>query len=310
MDSYVIGMDGGGTKTSVVITDFDKNIIESFTGGTINYNGSGKALVDTNLQHIFQAIQSNGYPFEKCSAICIGAAGISNPTVKIMLIDNINKAGIMCPVRIVSDVEAAFAGAFEEAHGIILIAGTGSICYGKDWQGNTYRSGGYGYLIDDAGSGYAIAREILAAVVQAQDGRIEPTCLTRLVFNYLKITTIEELMSYVYHTQRSKKEIAALSVLIKEACEHGDEKAINIVKQCATDLTDLAAPVIKQFKGDITLAVSGGVLLNNEIIFHEFCGQMKLRYPQVTITKPKQSAAYGAINLALDFLKQTKESEG
>ncbi|SHO43994.1 BadF/BadG/BcrA/BcrD ATPase family protein [Anaerocolumna xylanovorans] len=306
MERYVIGMDGGGTKTAVLLADTNGKILEEFTGGTMNYNGSSKEFIDSNLQSIFHIITEKGFQAQGCAAICVGAAGISNLTVKEQLLDNIRKAGYLCPVSLVGDVDTAFAGALENQEGIILISGTGSICLGKDKEGNSCRTGGYGHLIDDVGSGYAIAREILSAVVKSSDGRRRPTLLKQLVFEYLNISRIEELISYVYAPNRNKKEIAELSVLIEKAAECEDAAAERIIEGCVSDLVELAAPVVGQWKEAPVLAVSGSVLLHNALIYDKFCVSMQKAYPGITVTKAKKTAVYGAVLLALKLWENNR----
>ncbi len=303
MDNYVIGIDGGGTKTTVMVADPDGQILKSFAGDTINYNGGGKAFIDSNLQSIFHTIAANGYQPGQCASICIGTAGISNPLVKERLLENISRAGFTCPVKIVGDADTAFAGALDNGEGIILIAGTGSICLGKDHKGNSYRTGGFGHLIDDEGSGYWIARDILANVVKSCDGRIEPTILKELVFEYLAIHTVEELISYVYLPNRNKKEIAELSIVIEEAVKRKDHAAIKVVERCISGLTELVSPVIRRFQSTPVLAVAGSILLNNRKIYEGFAAKMKELHPEVSVIKPKNPAAYGAVLLALQQIE-------
>jgi N-acetylglucosamine kinase-like BadF-type ATPase len=301
MQNYVIGMDGGGTKTEVYVTDRDKNILLHFMGGAINYNGGSKVFIDSNLQTILQRIKDEGYSPEACSGICIGAAGTSNPIVNNQIKENVLTFGYICPISILGDVETAFAGALENKPGFILIAGTGSICYGRDVNGKVYRTGGFGHIIGDEGSGYAIARDILTAVARAQDGRGEPTLLTDMVYQYLKIRSIEEMIGYIYHPGRSKKEIAELSVLIQEAYALRDKAATRIVKKCVSDLMDLVTPLLTNVEESPSLTVSGSILLKNGDIFKEFVNQMNEVFPNTEIIKPRHDAAYGAVLLALQL---------
>ena len=298
MSEYVIGLDGGGTKTKVLVADRNKKILESFLAGAINYNGSEKERIDRNMQTIFQTILEKGYANKDCIGICIGTAGISNPLVHQYIKSNIDLFGYSCPVSIVGDHETALVGALLQSEGMILIAGTGSICYGRDEKGNSYRTGGYGHLIDDEGSGYAIGRDILSAVVRAYDKRCEATVLTKLVLDYLNIQTIEELIRYVYDPGHSKKDIAKLSVLIEKAYRLQDQAAIAIVDHCVSELMELTKPILKVMKEDCSIAVSGSILLKNQDIFDKLCAGMKKEHPLVTITKPKKDAAFGAVILA------------
>jgi N-acetylglucosamine kinase-like BadF-type ATPase len=302
VSEYVIGLDGGGTKTKVLVADRKKKILESFLAGAINYNGSEKELIDKNMQTIFQTVLEKGYASKDCVGICIGTAGISNPLVRQYIMSNLELFGYSCPVSIVGDHETALAGALLQVEGMILIAGTGSICYGKDEKGNSYRTGGYGHLIDDAGSGYAIGRDILSAVIRAHDKRCEATVLTKLVLEYLNIQTIEELIRYVYDPDHSKKDIARLSILIEEAYRQEDKAAIAIVDHCVSELMELTKPILRVMKEDCSIAVSGSILLKNQDIFDKLCAGMKKDYPLVTITKPMKDAAFGAVILATSLI--------
>lgn len=298
MLEYVIGLDGGGTKTKILVADRDYNMLESFYGGPINYNGTKKEIVDQNFQAIFQTIKDKGYESKKCAGICIGTAGISNPNIHQYIRTNIDLFGYSCPVSIVGDCETALAGAVLQTEGIILISGTGSICYAKDEMGNTYRTGGYGHLIDDEGSGYAIGRDILTAVIKAYDLRSEATLLTNHVLDYLNIQTIEELIHFVYNPNHNKKEIAGLSILIEKAYQMEDKAAIAIIEKCVAGLMELIDPIMLRMKEDSTIAVSGSVLLNNKVIFNKLSTNISNKYPLVTMIKPKKDAAFGAVYLA------------
>ncbi|MGB8454078.1 MAG: BadF/BadG/BcrA/BcrD ATPase family protein [Anaerocolumna sp.] len=304
MKDYVIGMDGGGTRTSVLIADKEHGILDKYVKGSINYNGSNKLLVDSILKDIFQSAVERGYLKEACKAVCIGAAGVSNPLVKENILTIIRDMGFLCPVSLVGDQEAAFYGAFKTSSGIILISGTGSICYGKDKEGNAYRTGGFGHLIDDTGSGYAIGKDILKAVVQAYDGRRESTILTGLVFSFLKINNINQLISYVYDRDRSKKDIAGLSPLIEKAIDRKDKCAQEIIVKNVYDLGDLVTPVANHMNGEIPLAVSGSVLLNNRYIYDGFAERMKYLHPNISVFRSNNPAADGAVTLALKLIKQ------
>jgi len=300
MTEYVIGMDGGGTKTVVKIADMDGRELAAFTGGAMNYNGQDGKSIDKNIHTILQIISNQGFTKERCHAICIGTAGISNPAVRKHISEIVTQCGFRCPISIVGDHEIALAGALGRSEGIIVIAGTGSICLGKDSKGHQYRSGGYGHLIDDEGSGYAIARDMLSAVVQALDGRSVPTLLTDLVFHYLNIQTVEELVAYIYHPNRNKKEIAELSFLIEKAYQSGDAASVAIIEKCVRELVKLVTPVIKSMYQEGNLAVSGSVLLKNEEIYHLFSEKLHEEFPGIVVIKAKEEAAFGAVVLALE----------
>ena len=114
--------------------------------------------------------------------LCVGCAGMSNPELRRTLERMIRADGYEGAYMLAGDQAAALYAAHGAGPGAVLISGTGSICFGRNTRGITARAGGRGYKIDDEGSGYAIGRDILSAVVRAQDGRSRPTVLTELVF--------------------------------------------------------------------------------------------------------------------------------
>lgn len=304
MKKYAVGLDGGGTKTAVTIVDESGNVVHTFTSGAINYNGQDEASVGASLEEIFRMIASVCNGLIHCEQVCIGAAGISNPTVTTRLESSVRACGYEGGLIITGDQDTALCGAHNRELGIILIAGTGSICYGKNEAGDTHRAGGYGYLIDDEGSGYSIGRDLLSAVVRAHDGRLSETVIAKMVFEQLGMTSIQQIIGFVYDKQTNKKDIAALAPILSKACELGDEAALAIADKSARSLLELVVPVAEKLSmQDGTLAIAGSALLKNSFIQTAFIDLLKERYPAMTCITPKRDAASGAALMALNRLQ-------
>jgi N-acetylglucosamine kinase-like BadF-type ATPase len=307
---YAAGVDGGGTKTEVMIVDEQGREAAVFTTGAVNYNGTDDISVRRSFEEIIQGIARSCGGLDRCVSICIGAAGVSNPAAVQRMQSVVRKCGYKGPLRITGDHEAALYGAHERAFGIILIAGTGSICYGRNEAGEAHRTGGFGYLIDDEGSGYSIGRDLLAAVVRACDGRIAPTLITDLVFERLQIRSVQDLVQFVHDRNTNKKDIAALAPLLSLACSQGDPEAKRIVDKNARALVELVMPVMKRLhleQGE--LAAAGGVLLHNEYVYGAFREELKRRAPKLRCIRPKRSASAGAAMLAWDHFKAAASLE-
>ncbi len=308
MGKYVLGMDGGGTKTAVAAAAPDGTLLGRFVSGAINPNGENQQNVTRNLAEIFSRAKMEFGSLDECDSVCIGAAGISNPTVKQMFLSVADDAGYHHRMTITGDHQTAFYGALGKPDGAILISGTGSICYGKNSAGQEHRTGGYGHLIDDAGSGYAIGRDILSAVVRAYDGRGGTTVLTELVFQQLGCSTIEELVGFVYDKATNKRDIAALAPNLTKACDRKDRVALHIAADSAIALEELAIPVLETLGlQNSSLAIAGSILLKNPTIQQEFLRCVRLRYPKLECHTPKYDAAYGAVLIALEALQELTE---
>lgn len=312
MDKYVIGIDGGGTGSKGITADVKGNILSHFRGGATNYNGGKKEEIDANVMEVLEEA-SYGRKKSDCKAICIGSAGISNEDAVSALQDAVKKAGFKCPVTITADSDTAHAGALNNQEGIILIAGTGSICFAKRKDGVTRRVGGYGHLIDDEGSAYDISRRILRAVVRDIDRRGEPTVLTELVFEQLQTDKMEKMISWLYAKERTKKEIAYLAMLLGEAVNRKDVVAGEIVEEIAQALVELSVPAIEFMEKKTILAVSGSVLKFNHSIQEAFTRKLQSLYPEgfgtpegLRIQDAENEADYGAVLLALDSIRKNK----
>lgn len=307
MGKYVIGIDGGGTGSKGITADMNGDVLLRFTGGATNYNGGNKKEIDTNVQHLLKQATA-GRKISDCQAVCIGSAGISNPSVVSFLENAVKAKGFTCPIMIVGDSMTAHAGALKNKDGIILIAGTGAICFGRKDDGQAMRVGGYGHLIDDEGSAYDIARRMMREVVRAADGRAEETVLRSLIFDSLGFTHLGDMIAWLYDKERSKKEIAGLAVLLSEAVKMGDKVAERIVEEAADALVDMTVPIVDFFEGNTIVALSGSVLKNDVAIRESYISKMKERYPDkfgeeggVQIQDAEYEADHGAVFLALNY---------
>ncbi|HEY2494800.1 MAG TPA: BadF/BadG/BcrA/BcrD ATPase family protein [Paenibacillus sp.] len=302
---YVAGLDGGGTKTAVNIADETGLVVHTFISGAINYNGQDEASIRRSFQEICATLAKVCGSLDHCVQICIGAAGVSNPTVISRLESNVREYGYEGGLIITGDHETALYGAQDHLHGMILIAGTGSICYGKNECGLSHRTGGYGHLIDDEGSGYSIGRDILTAVVQANDGRLPPTEMTRMVYKQLHVETIQQIVGFVYDKSTNKKDIAALAPILTNACALGDEEALTIARKSACSLFELVVPVVEKLSlQEGTLAMAGSVLLKASFVQTAFVEMLKQRYPNMHCIIAKKDAASGAVLMALDRINE------
>ncbi|QAY66996.1 N-acetylglucosamine kinase [Paenibacillus protaetiae] len=303
---YVAGWDGGGTKTAVAIMDESGTVVHAFASGAINLNGRGEAEVRGSIREMLAAMGEICGGLERCVQLCIGAAGVSNPSVAVKLTAMVREAGYAGGLTITGDQETALAGALDGEAGMILIAGTGSICYGRNREGAVHRSGGGGYLIDDEGSGYSIGRELIAAVLKAADGRLANEAIAPRVYRKLGLQTanVRELIGFVYNPQTDKRQIAALAPLLIQLCEEGDAAAIAIAERSAAALFELVVPVAKRLSLQSgQLALAGGILVHHAAVRERLLELLRQQYPDLQCVMAKQDASCGAAMMALRRLE-------
>ena len=296
---YYCGWDGGGTKTEVCAVDETGRQIASRVFGPLNINGADEATVKRSVQECVAFMATLAGGLAACGNLVIGMAGVSNESAAALIRDTVRAAGYTGSLRLLGDQEIALAGAVR-GPGAVLIAGTGAILFGRDGAGNPFRVGGYGYLIDDGGSGYAVGRDVLSAVVRAADGRSSPTCLTQMAFSQLGVQDIGGVITWLYAPSTGKKEVAALAPLLLPALEAGDSAAKEIAGKAAGDLSELViAGWTKTGLRGGELAMTGSILTRfapirarAEALIHAFD-------PTIQIISPHGTAAQGAALLAM-----------
>jgi len=298
--AYYCGWDGGGTKTEVLCLDESGHPLSSSVFGPLNPNGTDPERVRQTVRECIQYMSTMPGGLEACECLVIGTAGVSNAEACRLVTVTVRALGYHAPLTLLGDQEIALAGAIQGA-GAVLVAGTGSICCGRDGKGSTTRVGGYGYLIDDGGSGYAIGRDILTAVVRAADSRDAPTLLTSLVYRELRVDSTQGVITWLYRPETGKKEIAALSPLLLTALEQGDSAALKIADKAASDLAELAVAAWRSLRlAQGELAVTGSILKRYPRIRCELENLCRQACPQMTIIDPRGSAAQGAALLAYE----------
>jgi N-acetylglucosamine kinase-like BadF-type ATPase len=305
---YIIGMDGGGTKTHGIISDLDGNPFAEVIGGSANFQMLGVDVVARSiLKLILELVQKVGCDFHDVKIIVIGLAGAGKEEDKSKIYNGIvkiaNEYNLKLPKLIIeTDARIALEGALMGGAGIVLISGTGSVMFAKDVSGEIHRVGGWGRFIGDEGSGFTIGREALRAVAKFIDGRGEKTILKDLIFEKFKITDLREVVSKIYS---GEFDLASVAPIVMEAGEMGDEIAIKILDDaCYELLTHIKAMLGKSNFGErVKLVLMGGVLRNENYLSKKLKKEITKNFPQIDLIEPMASPAYGAIVYAKNLIK-------
>ena len=299
---YYIGIDAGGTRSRLTVWKMENGERTAFQGGPLNICSASQEEIKTTMFDLLEkAIFCAG---TLCRGIGIGAAGFSNPRTEPFFREIVREYFPAVPIVIDSDAKAALYGALQGKDGMILIAGTGSICYGQ-WGTEHFQAGGGGHLIDDGGSGYMIGREILSEVLRSMDGREGPTVLTELLRRDTGINERSELIDFVYSGRNGKKEIAALSPMIMEACRLNDAAANRIIQKAAGELACMVRAVAgKLDHRGLRLALEGSVLKNNFFLKEELIHRIRKMDSHVTCCYALEDASCGAVYMLMKTLRE------
>lgn len=255
------GVDGGGTRSTLVLADAAGAELARVAGpaGIVDPRDPERSAgVIADLVRL--AVSQAGVA-QKPAALCAGLAGVGNEAERVAVERALAATGVAGTVRIVSDGEIALHGAFGGGAGILLIAGTGSVAYGLGPDGQRGRCGGWGMMVGDEGSGYAIGRSGLAAALRAVDGRELETGLLQLLLQVLKLDGPTGIPPWA--GRASKSDIAALARHVLDAAAGGDSLALGVVEHHARELARhviALAHRLGPWPGDVPVVFHGGVL--------------------------------------------------
>ncbi len=263
--SVWIGVDGGGTSSRAWATDADgQRIARASAGpGLIDPGNPGAAAAEVEA---LARKAMTAFAKGSCSAagLWAGLAGAGNRRARARVQSALLESGIARKVRVGSDQDAAYHDAFGSGSGMLLIAGTGSAATAGIRGGRRFRIGGWGRLLGDEGSGYAIGLAAMRSVVRAEDGRGFETALKEALLEHARIQSLGELPAWAENA--SKKEVAAFAADVFRIARDGDAQAHCIVGNAVFELSRLmeaAADLLRKRRGKtkpIAAAAVGGLI--------------------------------------------------
>jgi N-acetylmuramic acid 6-phosphate etherase len=266
-NDLVIGIDGGGSTTVALIATATE-VIGRGEAGPSNMQAVGvtrafKAIEDA----VAAAFAAAGRPPAMVRKVVLGLAGADRAQEQSLVRNWATQVGLANQIDVVNDAQLLLAAGTPEGWGIALVAGTGSIAFGRTREGKLGRAGGWGYLLGDEGSAYALVMSALQEVVHAADGRGPPTVLTERLLFAIGGQRPMDLIPAVYRGGWDRAALAGLAPIVLDAAGQGDSVATRIAAQGAHQLalTVAAAAMRLELPPDhLPLAMTGGTLLNSE----------------------------------------------
>lgn len=306
MAAFWIGVDGGGTRTRAVVAG--ENLVPMGSGASGPANASTRPLplvVETVLEAAGDAAASAAVAAARAERVGVGLAGVESAGLVAPLTAALEEHFGAGRVLVTTDARIALAGASPgdpQGPGVVLIAGTGAIAYGRSAGGAEARAGGWGPLLGDEGSGYAIARQGLAAVVRDLDGRGPKTAIREMLFRSARgIHTLEELLAKIYRSEGGAGDVAAYFPIVLAAAKAGDAEARRILGEAGRELALAALTVIRKLRlenSSFPVSTVGGVFSAGDLLVGPLAAALHAVAPGAQVGPPAYPPEIGAIRLA------------
>ena len=299
-ESLVLGVDGGATKTRAAVLNFETGAVFVGRAGPSNPHAVGFEPASAAIEEsVAQAMCLAGIDPAQLGAAVLGIASADLQADRAQLLRG-TPALQSVPHRLVTnDVVIAWAAGTLGLPGIALIAGTGSNCFGVDDDGAAWRSGGWGHIVGDEGSGYAIGLAALRAIASYRDGRGPWTSLVSKCLSHFARDSVEECIRLAYVTY-GKAEVAALAGLVQEAAEGGDVIAREIFNEAGRALANFVVTTAERltFRSPFPVAMVGGAFRAGHWLVDPLRVVLARSVPAATLVAPPISPLGGALWLA------------
>jgi len=303
----MVGVDGGGTKTTAVVIGEDLGSVGSATSGPANHRSVGMEAASANIATaITEALRVASVALSDVAAICLCLAGFDTDLDLPVTQRAVGWLGYHGAALFENDAVGAWAGATEVKPGIGVIAGTGATARGMNSRGQLWRTDGWDYILGDSGSGYAIGREAIRAAMRALDGRGSPTTLTLALRKAYGVDDAEEMRRLVDSTNFGKFEIASFARQVSEAADSGDVTARDILSQAGRELAQQALAIIQELdmgEAEFPLSTVGSVFKSTPWVTEPFRSTISHAARHVTFRPPLYPPEVGAAILALRRLE-------
>jgi N-acetylglucosamine kinase-like BadF-type ATPase len=297
---YVLGIDGGATKTLAAVLDLESKALHLGQGGPSNEDAVGtRAAVDALLGAADQAIERAGIAGERLDAAVLALSGTDTDGVTRHL--RSARSGQEEWI-VVNDVVAAWAAATGARAGVGVISGTGSNVFGVSTDGRVWRAGGWGHLLGDEGSGYWLGIESIRAALRDRDGSGPETALSGAAERFFGLRSVEAVTARVYSTKPlGKSEIAAFAAETAKCAASGDAVARECYERGAVELGRRIAAVIRRtgLDGPFPVGLIGSAFKAGAVFVEPLTRAVHELAPEAKVSVVEMAPVGGSLLLAL-----------
>jgi N-acetylglucosamine kinase-like BadF-type ATPase len=298
------GIDGGGTKTRATLLDSDQNLVIEALAGASNPLRVG---VDNAVSNICEALDKaldavNKSRGDIAAGVC-GLAGVRREELRHTMRRRLSAELGVKDITVTTDGEVALYGAVNGGAGLVVIAGTGSICCGRNEKGEYATAGGWGPIAGDEGGGSGIARRALQAIAKASDGRGPKTKLSTAAENYFRVQTAEDVATAIYASNMTNQRLAGFAREVIATAQEGDKVAASLISEAGRELGIAANAVIKKLgfaNKKFQLSYVGSVFKAGDLIFKPLIETVHSVAPKAFLAAPQLPPAEAAARMAFN----------
>lgn len=300
--SFVLGIDGGGSKTIAAVSD-GISVLATHTAGGCNPNAVGAEQARSALAEAVQSVLScAGVNPSEVGSMCAGVAGAASSEVAARITGMLAELLPYAAIQVVGDTVIALEAAFAGGPGVVCISGTGSVAYGRNARGELARAGGWGRMISDEGSGYWIGRCAVAQCLRAMDmGR--DSSLIPAVMEHWGLVKRDELVGHCHGKQLPN--FSELFPVVLTAAERGDAMACELLASAGTELARVVQIVLRRLwveRESVQVAVAGSVFANSSRVRNVFANLIRSDRPEVEVQLSSRPPFEGALHLAWQMM--------
>ncbi len=306
---YILGVDSGGTKYQVRAMALDGTVLADYVGVPCRHYQIGEEETSRRIeQNMTDCLNLFGGKREDCLAIAAGVSGIDSEEDEAILQRIYSHLeGFSCPVRCLNDAEMTHY-TVTGGTGVLVIAGTGSIAFGRNSAGESMRVGGWLFtILSDEGSGSYITRKAMFWYSRYMDGVIPETELIRLIKAKLGNLSRKELMLFATDIATPPWTTPSLSIEVNQAANNGDPYANEILEdaaKCTFSLADAAIEKLRlQEEPELRVGVWGSAIVKSKLHLEHFTRLVKEKYPEAKVLLPQRDAVEGACLMALEMAR-------
>ncbi|MFW0773904.1 N-acetylglucosamine kinase [Paenarthrobacter nitroguajacolicus] len=301
MTPAVLGLHIGGSKTHAVRSDAVQGDVDSqggsgveITEASANLSSVGHQGADAVLRRIAASVGGG------IEAVCAGAAGADTPASRAVLSALLTEHFPGARIDVVHDTRIVLAAAGLDA-GAVVVAGTGSVAWGRNHDGREARSGGYGYLLGDEGGAYSVVRDAVREALREYYAGLEPGTLVKAMMTATASADALQLMDFFY-AKPEPDHWAGLAPIVLDLAVEGDPAALRIQAEAAHSLATLARQVMGELGLDLPLVMAGALLVNQSQLAGAVARKVSLEDPS-SIRILAQPPVHGAVKLARQLLQ-------